>query len=332
MEFFDRKQEVLDIQLTPLGKRLMQMGRLKPKFYAFYDNDIIYDGEYAGIVETQNEIYDRIKETPRIKQQMYLYSAESKINKNTTANDLPIFQENLFQTMFEAGTAAKIRPEAVEKKQLELEGFGPLGNMSYNTEKAPAWRVDFFEAKLTGSLSVTTGSYSENIPKLECDIQYKLKVEQTSPEYASQIGAPGEVLDVDLEGPDETDSTYISADGSYLSVIEDSLFIKVLEKNTDFLNENFEVEVYRIMTEGIEERLYFSGISDDADPDTVEYFFDFNVDSQISDDAYCQAVRSEKLESTYTDTFIFNCSDLDEKLTHTTQIYDIPDDEVEACD
>ena len=331
MEFFDRKQEVLDIQLTPLGKRLMQIGRLKPKFYAFYDDDIIYDGQYAGVTETQNEIYDRIKETPRVKQQTYLYSVEEKINKNTTTNDFPIYQENLFQSMLEPGTTATIKTEAIEKKQLELEGFGPLGNMSYNTKQMPIWMVDFYEAKLTGSLSVTTGSCNENIPKLECDVQYKIKIDQTSPEFATQMGAPGEVSEVDFETEDG-DTTYISADGSYLSVVEDSLFIKVLEKNTDFLNENFDVEVFRIMSDGTEERLYFSGITDNSEPDTVEYYFDFNVDSEISEEAYCRAVKSEKLEKTYTDTFIFNCSDLEEKITTSTNVYDIPDDEVEACD
>ncbi len=120
MEFFDRKQEVLDIQLTPLGKRLMQMGRLKPEFYAFYDNDIMYDGQYAGITETQNNVEERIKEVPRIKQQTYLYSAEQKINKNTSANDLPIFQENLFESMFLPGTQQKMNPESIEEKQREL--------------------------------------------------------------------------------------------------------------------------------------------------------------------------------------------------------------------
>ena len=34
MEFFDKKEEVLDIQITPLGKRLMQMGQFKPHSYA----------------------------------------------------------------------------------------------------------------------------------------------------------------------------------------------------------------------------------------------------------------------------------------------------------
>ena len=40
MEFFDRKQEVIDIQLTPYGKYLLSKGKLRPKFYAFFDKDV----------------------------------------------------------------------------------------------------------------------------------------------------------------------------------------------------------------------------------------------------------------------------------------------------
>ena len=53
-EFFDKKEEVLDIQLTQHGKYLLSRGEFDPKFYAFFDDDIIYDTEYAGFIETQN--------------------------------------------------------------------------------------------------------------------------------------------------------------------------------------------------------------------------------------------------------------------------------------
>ncbi len=51
MEFFNRKEEVIDIQLTQHGKYLLSKGRLNPKYYAFYDDDVIYDSAYAGFGE-----------------------------------------------------------------------------------------------------------------------------------------------------------------------------------------------------------------------------------------------------------------------------------------
>jgi len=88
MEFFNKKEEVLDIQITPLGKRLLQLGQFKPVAYAFFDNDIVYDGKFAGLLEKQNDIKERIKEVPRIKQQTFLYSPEEKIQSNTEESDL----------------------------------------------------------------------------------------------------------------------------------------------------------------------------------------------------------------------------------------------------
>jgi len=36
MEFFNKKEEVLDFQLTEYGKYLMSLGILRPAYYAFF--------------------------------------------------------------------------------------------------------------------------------------------------------------------------------------------------------------------------------------------------------------------------------------------------------
>ena len=48
MKFLDKKEQVLDIQLTQYGKRLLSNGKFKPHSYAFFDDDIIYDTAWAG--------------------------------------------------------------------------------------------------------------------------------------------------------------------------------------------------------------------------------------------------------------------------------------------
>ena len=47
MRFFDKKEEVLDIELTQYGKHLLSRGKFKPTYYAFFDNNVLYDPEYA---------------------------------------------------------------------------------------------------------------------------------------------------------------------------------------------------------------------------------------------------------------------------------------------
>lgn len=70
MSFFDNKEEVLDVQLTQFGKKLLALGEFKPVFYAFFDDDVLYDSSKAGFSEHQNETENRIlNETPKIKTQ-----------------------------------------------------------------------------------------------------------------------------------------------------------------------------------------------------------------------------------------------------------------------
>ena len=61
MEFFNKKEEVIDLQLTQYGKYLLSLGKFKPAFYAFHDENIVYDSNYAGYSETQNEAEGRIQ-------------------------------------------------------------------------------------------------------------------------------------------------------------------------------------------------------------------------------------------------------------------------------
>lgn len=64
-KFLDSKERVYDLQLTSYGKYLLSVGKFKPHTYAFFDDNVLYDGAYASIDELQNSIHGRIKdETP----------------------------------------------------------------------------------------------------------------------------------------------------------------------------------------------------------------------------------------------------------------------------
>ena len=81
MTFFDKKQDVLKIELTPYGRSLLSNGKLMPKYYAFFDDDIIYDIECLGASEEQDEIKTRLlQETPRLRPQRDLTSPEGFIS------------------------------------------------------------------------------------------------------------------------------------------------------------------------------------------------------------------------------------------------------------
>ena len=61
MKFIDKKERVMDLKLTSYGHYLLSIGKFKPEFYSFYDDNVLYDGAYAQISESSNKIHDRIK-------------------------------------------------------------------------------------------------------------------------------------------------------------------------------------------------------------------------------------------------------------------------------
>jgi len=50
MVFFNTKEEVIDIELTPYGKHLLSQGKWKPVYYEFYDDDILYDSKHEVVI------------------------------------------------------------------------------------------------------------------------------------------------------------------------------------------------------------------------------------------------------------------------------------------
>jgi len=76
MEFFNKKEEVLEVTLTQKGKELFAQGMFRPYYYSFHDNDIAYDNSTN---ELQNEIVPRIKETPTLKQNTSVYQNSKNI-------------------------------------------------------------------------------------------------------------------------------------------------------------------------------------------------------------------------------------------------------------
>jgi len=113
MSFFDSKEEVINIELTQYGKRLLSEGRFMPAYYSFHDDDVLYDSTFGEIIkEKQNNIQERIfNETPLIKP-VYVYS---ELDKNFKINEQNV----------------KIRKAVLN----------PLGRSSYNSSYYPAFQI-----------------------------------------------------------------------------------------------------------------------------------------------------------------------------------------------
>ena len=74
MKLLNKKEQVFDFQLTPYGRHKLAVGNFRPTHYAFYDDNVVYDNEYArpglaggGRLEKQNDILLKAKYCARVR-------------------------------------------------------------------------------------------------------------------------------------------------------------------------------------------------------------------------------------------------------------------------
>ena len=180
MEFFDRKEEVIDIQLTQYGKHVLSKGKFRPVYYAFYDDDVIYDARFAvSVGENQKVTEDRIKNTPRIKSQYSFSGRELKANKIDTG-------------------MCKGQMSACNKLQVSKEkhyGLGlPLGTSEVNTSKYPAWAVRFFKGALSDATQSQQATKEEvEFTFLSDEVEDYLNTETNKSKYIDLYSVSGKI-------------------------------------------------------------------------------------------------------------------------------------------
>ena len=236
MEFFNQKEEVLDLKLTQYGKRLLASGEFSPLYYAFFDKDIVYNSEFAGFSEQQNDTETRIKnETPRIKVQHNFIGIETQFHemKEIIKNEEQFSDKQI-----------KEKLQDIENKYFALASA--VGTTQLNNEYNAAWEVKFYNESLSGSSGMITGSATPyiKIPQLDSTITFKTYM-------TNNLG--GINIEPDEVPGDPTlldDQILLEAeplefeDGSGVILKQDFMLLGIDEKNTDFLNENFEIEVF----------------------------------------------------------------------------------------
>lgn len=285
MSFFDSKEEIIDIELTNHGKYLLSKGKFKPEFYAFFDDEIIYDSFYADLTESQNSTETRIlEETIFVKPQYSFVGAEKRVNSTEILDfyspDSLIKKENSFST------------------DKFFTPILPLGKSSYDKDYFPAWSVQFingngtiekYNQRLTGSIS---GALSFlNIPQLNLtENSYEIKLSSSPNLNENNFVAIGQTPD---------GSTYAFYKESYN-------LVGIIENNVDDIKDNFDIEVFikeeispneiswkqlnfrkkptyiknEILLETPEDNFLYSS-PELQDSSYVEHFFEILVDNEI---------------------------------------------------
>lgn len=247
MKFFNKKQDVIDIQLTSYGKKKLANGNFSPVFYCFFDDNIIYDGQYGAIVENQNAIQTRILENME-----YL-----KLNPLITGVETKLKERNkeIFETDDEIISLREYYGDCIQNTEdREKVCQHKLGNSRLGDQKAPSYQI--FSAGAPFVTSSFNSHYSgsgilQEIPQIDISLTHSAT---HAPE--NQLRTKNQFQEIiypdDINLTTFAELSQTSYDdrllGTMIRLEGDFLVLDFKEKNTKFENENYEFEVYEIVT------------------------------------------------------------------------------------
>ncbi len=271
-KFINRQEEVLQIQMTPYGKSLFSQGKFNPTYYTYYDDDILYDGAYAGLSESQNNIVDRIKTTERL--EIYSNFSGSLRNNQTNSN----ISKNSFDPLTEANSRF----------------FRSIGSNSPWSDFAPAWSINVMDDSVLFSGSLEYRS-QESVPLLSASLELEYGSSESTFNYGDEetititnyfsINQDRLLLDI------QELNTIFKLGGNY-----DIEIFKIPENNSlsmttlNFIDPNS--DSYDLLVSQINSPDVITYLTSDEklkeifpviDSSYVDYFLEVRVDDEISD-------------------------------------------------
>jgi hypothetical protein len=283
MTFFDKKQDVLKIELTPYGRSLLSNGKLMPKYYAFFDDDIVYDVAAIGGTETQDQIKQRIvNETPRLRPQRDLVSPEKLISRFERSEDStrPFSELNLNYLTEPIGTSDGTENEASSWNLTAILG-----------------EIDSVETTLQ-----TSDSHLRQIPQVNMTLEYTMQIRNTRDDHPVRGQAISPSVPV----------SRVFEDGTYLEILDEQIIARIIEENGFTFKEGLEMEAYMFSDD--EEELIpmkmtprtksiVDGLLVDVedsfieiDSTYLEYYLTLYYDEEIPDADLCEGISKLKKE------------------------------------
>jgi|TARA_R100000027_G_C2242838_1_gene92513 hypothetical protein len=295
MTFFNKKEDVLKIELTPHGRRLLSQGKLKPAFYTFLDDDILYDGSQVGVTENNSQIKNRIlSETPYMKPQTNYKGIDTSKSDDDNKTEQAIYLQQ------------------------------KIGTNNTGETRSASWSVttllneiDSTKTALSGSTTVT-----QPIPQLEMTLNYTMSLGNVN---ESEISDSGLLFSRDLP-------TLVKPDGTFVDIKEEQILLNIFEKNGFFHKDSYEIEVYLYEQDEatLNRKLKFyqpdqqiknnmlvekpdtsADIPEDLTNEFVQYYMDILVDKEIPREDVCTGLRRLKSKDIFLD-LDYDCPDRDD--------------------
>ena len=270
MEFFNKKEEVLEFKLTNYGKDRLAAGKLEPAYYAFFDDDVLYDVGAAGFTEAQNDSKSRIQSnTPKMK---VLTTREGAETRGTRFIDQ-------VSSSFNSTIGGHTSDPANYVEFFQQQPYGdkgtidayPIGSSNLFGQNVPAWQLNLLSrpSSSLGQSYSNDDDFIQQIPQIDITIDYETYFKK------GPLGPPA------ITGYLDNQKT-IS-----LALKENYLFLELIEENTPFEKENFEIEVYLSSSTGYTQVSYTPSSRTEFISSTdknIEYYINVLVDDEISED------------------------------------------------
>jgi hypothetical protein len=338
-KILDKKLNVYDFQLTNYGKYLMSIGQYAPKYYAFYDDNIVYDNMYTKtgsaltnpISESQNSTHERIKNNTAYMGTLTTFQDVNANNQKLVSNEgVDVIIEDTEGTgasyRFGSGLnyfQSDVTPIRYEPRKDIFRFDGAIGDAlldSKDTDVAPAWKV----IVLNGQITSTETKYelapnlTASVPQINITVDYQKQIRESQyPNRQSDQISPDS-----LRGRLSRTSDF--SDDNFIYLASEDPIVYVDEVNTELLAQNYDVEVF-IVTSSVAnsppdlQRKYFETIEEqvvdglmvrsqpsigyqgELPQNAVEYYFDFNKDSSADKKIVCRQLQNYNKSSYYID-------------------------------
>ena len=310
--FLNKKEEVIDLKLTSYGKYLLSMGIFKPVYYAFYDDNVVYDAQYFGRNEVQNETRKRIKDDTQYLEGLVLFEDLEKKSLRKAEGELNYF-------------AIDVEPTIDEPRKDIFRFDQALGDafLQGETQTAPAWKVVVLQSTISSSTFMDVRN-NTRVPQINISASYSLKT-MANDDYFNENFNSSDPRKLELVTP-----PFVDGDVIFLESNDPLIYIE--EMNTELLVENYDIEVFSFIDTGPTEtsdslkRFYFKEkppqivdgfmvsptqkerVDIDLGTGSVEHYLDILKDVEIDREIACKAAAQFNKESYYVD-LDFDCTE-----------------------
>ena len=254
MTFFNKKEEVIDIELTAYGKYLLSKGKFSPQFYAFSDDEIVYDPAFnnSGSVEVGEQTFKRIVEQGVSTRALYdsesaearVYQLNGHVIRTDKQSGRAIRSGKINQTplddIYGKDYADDISMQPSDRSIVRnILTTGKLGD-----KFVPSLSVRSLNdyAKFNQPIEMSASNESNlnpalRVPQLNIDINYRTFTHDFETEYTMEM----------LQTQTEYEKDIIFADNKRVMIDDKSVILEFAEENVDLgFDSGFDVEMFLV--------------------------------------------------------------------------------------